>query len=263
MSSSGAARALDRLYEAPLERFVALRRELSATLRASGDTTGSSEVAAAKKPSRTAWAINQLARRHPERVTAAFEAYTAAERAQAEGEATAMRQTARAFRDSVAEVVRAAAAMLVDTGARTGATQQRQLAETVRAAAAGGPAARARLMSGQLSEDLVVDDAFAGTAERGPGRSARPAPATKEEPRKTAAAVQRELRERQARERALEEQRRRVEALEREAREARAAARQAEVALLRAQGEADRARRAVGEIEERLLAARHQGGQKS
>jgi hypothetical protein len=259
MSSSGAAEAIDRLYAAPLERFVALRRELSAALRASGDTTGSSEVAAAKKPSRTAWAINQLARRHPERLSATIDAYTAAERAQAEGDAESMRQTARAYRDSLAEAVRAGSAIVTESGANVNATQTRQMSETIRAAVAGGPEAQSRLASGRLSEDLDVDEPFAGLSEA-PVRKGPPAAATREEQRRATAAEQKEQRERIARQRALEEATRRVETLEREAQEARAEARRAEVALVRAQDEADRARRAVGAIEERLLAARRQVG---
>jgi hypothetical protein len=255
---SGASEALDRLYAAPLERFVALRRELAADLRARGDARGSSEVAAAKKPSRTAWAINQLARHQRERLQAASDAYAAAARAQSEGEAEAMRSTARAFRDCLAEVVRAGAAILTESGARLGATQARQLSETVRAAVAGGPESLSRLMSGQLSEGLDDDDPFAGVGESPAGRSKKaPVDASKEELRR-AAAAEKELKERAARERAVEEARQRVQALEEQARAARTAARQAEVALARAQAEADRCRREVNAVEERLAAARQE-----
>jgi hypothetical protein len=255
----GAEEALDRLYAAPLERFVALRRELAAELRARGDMKGSSEVAAAKKPSRTAWAINQVVRRSPERLSAAFDAYAAAERAQAEGDAEAMRKTARAYRDGLAEVVRESSGILTESGARVSATQARQMSETIRAAVAGGPGSRSRLMSGRLSEDLDADDPFAGMSHapaRSTGSKGPPAPATREEQRRAVAAEQKQARERMERQRALEEASLRVEALEQEARDARAEARRTDVALVRARDEADRARRAVNAIDERLLAAR-------
>src|SRR5579859_6882387 len=94
--TSGAA--LDELYAAPFEAFVPLRRELSARLRAAGDASGARRIAEAIKPTRTAWALNQLARRHPELVTAIIQLWQAAAAAQEGGDATAIRKRAREYR---------------------------------------------------------------------------------------------------------------------------------------------------------------------
>jgi hypothetical protein len=52
--------ALDELYAAPLDRFVAERKRLAKELGGEDATT----VAALRKPNVAAWILNQLARRH-------------------------------------------------------------------------------------------------------------------------------------------------------------------------------------------------------
>lgn len=253
------AGALDRLYAAPLAEFVALRRELAAELRALGDATGARELSAAKKPSRIAWALNQVARRHPERLKAAFDAHAAAAKTQSGGDAEAMRDAARAFRDRLGEVVQAGAGLLAEADAHLTAAQARELSETVRAAIAGGAEARAHLLAGRLAEGFEVEDPFAGLEAGSPGRrTPSPSLPSKSPDKRSVAARQREEQLAEARERELEEIRRRVGALEEKARQARAMARQAEVAAARAQAEADRARRAVVALEEELEKARRE-----
>ncbi len=252
--------ALDRLYAAPLDGFVALRKELAATLRAGGEVAGSAEVAAAKKPSRTAWALNQVARRHPQALHAVFDAHAAAARTHGDGDAEALRDTVRAYRDALAEVVKRSAEVAAEAGIILGATQARELSETVRAAIGGE--SRELLLAGRLVAGVDVDDPFAGlevgSGDRKPAR--RPAATAREV---TSAAVKAKEREaerareaEEARERAAEEARRRIAALEAEAREARIAARQAEIAARRAEAEAERARRVATDLDERLAKAR-------
>ena len=52
----------DDLYGLPLDRFVAERGALAKALRADGRRDEASRVAALRKPSVAAWAVNQLAR---------------------------------------------------------------------------------------------------------------------------------------------------------------------------------------------------------
>jgi hypothetical protein len=54
--------AIDRLYSAPFEQFVAVRAEVAGRLREKGDEDGAAEVAKLKKPTLSAWVINQLVR---------------------------------------------------------------------------------------------------------------------------------------------------------------------------------------------------------
>jgi hypothetical protein len=254
--------ALDRLYAAPLDGFVALRRELVATLRASGDVPASRALATATKPSRTAWALNQVVRSRPELVTALLEAHTAAAAEQTAGDSDSLRATARTFRERLGNVVQAAGEILRDAGGELSGAQGRRVAETLRAMlGAEGGEGRAKMLAGRLVADEEPGDPFAGMTI-GPTRPRAPREAPPPDelaPRRAAAEAARARaaeREREKKERDLAEARERVGAIEREAQDARAAARQAEIAASRAQAEAERARRAVGAVEQRLDEAR-------
>ena len=58
--------ALDQLYAADPSEFVAVRKQLASELRAAGDKDGAKELAHARRPSTSAWAVNQLVRRSPQ-----------------------------------------------------------------------------------------------------------------------------------------------------------------------------------------------------
>ena len=274
--------ALDRLYGEPFDDFVRLRKEMASALRAAGDVAASRLVMKAAKPSRTAWALNQVARRRPELVQAAFEARAKAADAQTSGEGEALRATARAYRERLASLVDAASDAVRQDGGELTVAQGRRISATVQAVAgADDEGMREALLAGRFVADVDVDDPFAGL-ELGPapGRPAVSPPRDDLAARRKVAeagrvrerehdqqARERELekqareREKQARERELEKQARekaraQVAALEDEARETRAAAREAEVAAGRAQVEAQRLRRAVEAVERRLGEAR-------
>jgi hypothetical protein len=276
--------ALDRLYGEPLDDFVRRRKELAAALRAAGDVAASRLVMKAAKPSRTAWALNQVARRRPELVRAAFDARAKAVDAQTSGEGEALRATARAYRERLASLVDAAGDAVREDGGELTVAQGRRISATVQAVAgADDGGMREALLAGRFVADVDVDDPFAGL-EPGPARERAQISPPRDDlaaRRKVAEAGRvhdrehdpqarpRELekqareREKQARQRELEKRagdvekaRAQVAALEDEAREARAAAREAEVAAGRAQVEAQRLRRAVEAVERRLGEAR-------
>ncbi len=263
--STGAVRdACDLLYAAPLDDFVDLRRELAAGLRKAGNAPAARFVATASKPSRTAWALNQIARRHPELLVAILDARTTAVASQKRGEADVIRASARAYRERVAAAVQAASEILRKAGGGPNVTQSRRMGMTLQAVASGEDSdLRARLLGGRLVADVDVDDPFAGL-EVGPARERHvvTAPPSDElAPRRAARAAaeararaQAAQRERRAQE--LGKANERVRELERKATEARASARQAEIAATQAQSEAARARRAVDAIEQRLVEAR-------
>ena len=73
---------VERLYAAPLERFTAVRKELASELRAKGDKEGATALAAMRKPSRSAWALGEVARRHPAEMRALLRATDEARDAQ-------------------------------------------------------------------------------------------------------------------------------------------------------------------------------------
>jgi hypothetical protein len=253
--------AFERLYAAPLEEFVTLRRTLASELRSSGDAAAARDLLAAKKPSRTAWALNQVARRHPEALRAAMDAHVAATRAQSAADGEVMRETARAFRDRLGDVIKRCAEILADAGAQLSPSQARRLGETLRAAIGETGDSRQRLLTGRLVDDVDVEDPFAAQPDA-PGVGV---PEVEVQSKASAAAKAREReaehareaqRAKEARERAIADARRNVEALEKEAREARDGAHQAEASAVRARADADHARRAATAVEDRLAGAR-------
>ncbi|MCA1823032.1 MAG: hypothetical protein LC640_01945 [Frankia sp.] len=62
--------AVDALYAAPAEEFVARRDALANELRRSGDGERATAVRALRRPTVAAWAVNQLARSHGDEVGA-------------------------------------------------------------------------------------------------------------------------------------------------------------------------------------------------
>lgn len=207
------AQALDRLCSAPLDGFLPLRKQLVAELRTAGDAAGARELAATVKPTRTAWALNQVARRQPELLQALFQAREAAAMP-SPGDADQRRRTTRDYRDRLNDVVRAAHDILAEGGVELNALQSRRVAETLQAACAEDGDARARLVAGTLTQDLTLDDPFAGVAvgEAGPAASNPPPTA------QTANEAETKADDAQARKRADEERERRAQQ-EREARE--------------------------------------------
>jgi hypothetical protein len=287
--SDAVSEALDRLFAAPLDEFVSLRRELAAALKKAGDVASSRAVAAATKPSRTAWALNQVARRRPELVKAALDAHEAAQRSQKEGAGESMRSSARLYRERVATVIEAAGSFVEEDGSELGPAHGRRIGATLQAIAGGGDAAqRDALVEGRLVADVDLDDPFAGVeiepgvlreraarnvgdgaGHRGPSSPHRgsddlSAARTRAADRQAREASERarreaqEVREKDARAKAIAKQREHIAALEAEVKGARAAAREAEVIASRAQTEAERARRAVEAIDKRLEEARRE-----
>jgi hypothetical protein len=167
------AQAGDELFGLPPEEFVAARDELARRLRRAGDAEAAKRVKALRRPSLSAWAVNQLARgRGPglEGLLAAGERLRAAHQTALTGEGAAeLRAAAKAERDAVAGLVREAMALLAEAGhATTDATRDR-VAATLHAAAAS-PEAADLVGNGRLTADLdpsgfgATDDGDRGAA---------------------------------------------------------------------------------------------------
>ncbi len=58
--------AVDELYSLDPDGFVDRRRELAAEARRGGDTAAATEIAGLRKPTRSAWTMNVLARAEPD-----------------------------------------------------------------------------------------------------------------------------------------------------------------------------------------------------
>jgi hypothetical protein len=237
--------ALDELYAAPFDSFVSVRRELSMRLRGSGNASAARLVAQAAKPTRTAWALNQVARAHPDIIAAIVRLREAASDEQKTGDAQTIRDGVRRYRDAVGVAVRAARSTLAADGVALSPTQARRLSETLQALSTDA-SEREKLASGRLTRDVEVEDLFAGVEVSEVARH----------PKEREAERLRVERERRERERAVEEARAHVTALERAVDDARKISVDAEREARRAQYDSDKAARALAELERKLDQAR-------
>jgi hypothetical protein len=148
---------LDRLYGLPLDGFVAARAEAARLLKQEGQTEAAAEVAALRKPSVSAWAVNQLARRHVDRLAELLESgqrLRAAHRAALAGRgASGLAAAGRTERGVVAELVELAAGELEAAGRPASPAVRERIANTLHAAT-HDTAAAALVRRGRLTRDL-------------------------------------------------------------------------------------------------------------
>ena len=243
---------VDDLYGLPLDQFIPERTALARELRKAGDRDKASEVAALKKPSVAAWAVNQLVRTQRRAITELLEAGDGLRSAQDDvlagrGDAASLRAAVESERLAVEQLTDAARGLLSSEGEELSATMVERVSDTLHAAALDEDA-REQVTAGRLERELrhVGLGAFGG----GP---ATPAPARQTPAKKTAPPEQKKP-DRSARERAKAdgEVRKAARAAEREARRrAERAGRAAQLALEKR----DRAEEALREAEAELEAA--------
>jgi hypothetical protein len=243
---------LDNLYAAPLDQFVKVRNEIAGQLKKDGDEAAAARVAALKKPSVSAWTINQLARSGSldlQRLIKAGEALELAQRRAMSGQdwggfEEARRDEAAAIsllRTAAKEVLRAASPAVLD-----------RIISTLRAGVAT-PEGRTLLKQGRLTEDLEPTGfgSFGGMsasiAPEKPGARKSPAATAQgkiESLRKRLAKADVEAKARETEADDLEDQARDAEAIAAKARKA------AERARKRAQSAGADADRIRGEVEQ-------------
>ncbi|HKY46396.1 MAG TPA: hypothetical protein VJQ79_00300 [Acidimicrobiia bacterium] len=144
---------LDDLYAAPLDQFVKVRNEIAARLKKDGDDEAAARVAALKKPSVSAWTVNQLARSGSLDLQRLIKAGEALERAQSRamsGEDSSGFEEARRDEAAAISLLRNAAREVL--GAPSPAVLDR-IVSTLRAGVPT-PEGRTLLKLGRLTEDL-------------------------------------------------------------------------------------------------------------
>jgi hypothetical protein len=146
------------LYGLPLDRFVASRAALVKALRTEKRREQASEVAALRKPSVAAWAVNQLVRTEPKAVQALFDSGDDLARAQdqaaaGKGGGDAMRTATHRQREAVRELVEAAERLLSSEGQAVSPATTERVGETLRAAA-NDEDARRQVAGGCLTREL-------------------------------------------------------------------------------------------------------------
>ena len=179
----------DQLYGLPLDQFVPERAALVKALRADGDREQAAEVAALRKPSVAAWAVNQLVRTQRRAVDDLFAAGDTLRDVQAE--VMAGRQDAQALRDAAGEeraavdaLAQSARGLLTSDGDGLSPSVIDRVADTLHAAALDDDA-RTDVDEGRLERELRhVGLGAGGLVAAGPAkRSARKQPGARAEPR--------------------------------------------------------------------------------
>ena len=204
--------ALDDLYGAPLDEFVAERKRLAKRL--TGDDAA--ELAKLRKPNVAAWVLNQLARRERRDIDLLLDAGHRLRQAQAGVLRGAERETFEDARrkesDALKRLRKAAERLLRDARGSASASSLAQIEESLRAAAIT-EAGRELLARGRFTEPLRATgfDAFAGIDVPKPKKRAAP----------------KQTDERREAEAALRELERRLHAADRKAEQAEARARAA------------------------------------
>lgn len=207
------------LYGLPLDEFVAARTELVRELKRQGKKAEAEEVGALRKPTTSAWIVNQLARRHPQELKALVKAgdeLRKAQRAAVGGRGPqALRDATRSHRERLDDLTSTARHELEAEGA----TLQR-VAQTLRSASVDKEASKA-LLSGTLTADFeqagfgpLLAAVPPSALKRKPKPKAKPKPPPKPKP-DPKARKRKQLQERLEKERArLRELEARLEELE-------------------------------------------------
>jgi hypothetical protein len=261
---------IDRLYALPLDEFTAARDELARRLRRDGEGDAAAEVKRLRKPSLSAWALNQVRRSNPEQVEQLLDAGRRLRDAHDELLGGGAREPLSLATDDerrlVTELARHAERELVAAGRPVSASVQERLRGTLHAAATD-PEARQLLASGRL----VRDHAASGLGPLVESETAAPRQRRKRSPEGDDGALAqraRQLEERLARarerqqeaEEELSDARRRLREARREAVRAASALERAEAAEQQAGGRARDASDRAAELEAALRELHAAGG---
>ena len=163
---------LDRLYAAPLEEFTRLRNEIAALARKEGNLEAAARIGLLRKPSASAWVVNQIARGSQvdlQRLINSGEALEEAQRQSLAGEGASGFEAARKDESDAVRLVRGAVKKLFPT---VSASILDRVITSMRAGAATDEG-RGLLKKGRLSEDLEPPGfgVFAGTPSPAPAKT--------------------------------------------------------------------------------------------
>ncbi|MEV6210056.1 hypothetical protein [Kitasatospora sp. NPDC051914] len=143
----------DGLYVLPPADFTRARNQAAADARKAGDRELAARLTALRRPTQSAWAVNLLVHRHPDRADALLELGRRLRRAQAELAGPALRELSAERHRTVAELATAAREAAAEAGARLADAQLREVEQSLWAALASEEAAEA-FAAGRLTAAL-------------------------------------------------------------------------------------------------------------
>jgi hypothetical protein len=251
--------AVAELYSADPDEFVERRGVLAARARAAGDAAAAKRIAALRKPTRSAWVVNQLARSAPGAVSGLAGLGEQLREAQRSSDGEALRALSQRRHQLVGTLVRQALAV---TGQHSPSAALRDEVTATLGAAVADPQVAGQLAAGTL--DRAVHREGFGPAgvltvvTSQPGRpKTKAAPAEDERKRREAAAAEAEDERRRSALVAAEDE---AAEADRAAEAATAAERDQETAVERLEEELAQARQRLAHA--RLQARRARAGQR-
>jgi DNA repair exonuclease SbcCD ATPase subunit len=249
----GLLEEIDHLFGLPLNEFTSARNELAQRLKREGDNGAADEIRALRKPSVSAWTINQLSRLEPDAVRDLLNAGDAVRKEQKRllreaGKPDSLRDALAKERKAINSLTERARSILQQAGRPiTEATLQR-IAGTLQVAAVENDG-RELLKTGRLTGDLEPTGfgAFTGV-EFPPTRSG----STHDE-------LSDRRRQKEEHQQRVTEAQQQLRELEDAARDAESEAKNAADAAAEAQRTAESARRAADDAAAELNELRHSG----
>ncbi|XXT19194.1 hypothetical protein WME94_54105 [Sorangium sp. So ce429] len=153
---------VDDLYKKPLGDFTRARDELAKRLRQAGDKAASDRMKALRRPTASAWTLNQLARRYPQRMEALLDAGERLREAQrgalAPGGAQELREASQKHRAIVNELLRAAPALFSEGGYSEKGNPMDRLRDSLLATPTASASDLELLARGRVSGDIEPGD---------------------------------------------------------------------------------------------------------
>jgi hypothetical protein len=238
--------AANELYTGDPDAFMDRRKALAAAAREQGDAAAAKEIAALRKPTRSAWTLNALVRTESDAIDRLTELGAQLREAERRLDGGAMRDLSRQRRDLVDDLTRKAFAATEQKGP---SSALREEVNATLLAAIADPDIAEQLASGRLVRSAQWDGFGSNGGDT--GGAARPAltvvPSPRAEPRKE--------REPTAAQRA---QRERIAAAEKEVAAARRQLVKAETEAAKHQDRLDALEEQLAEVRHRLTQAGHQ-----
>ena len=223
--------AADQLYAVTPDEFMARRTALSAEAKESGDRALAKQITGLRRPTRSAWLVNLVARAEADQVAELRELGTALQQAQQEMAGDELRRLSKQRRTVIDSLARRAAELGAEHGYDAPGSAVQEVSQTLQAAL-GDPAVAEVVQAGRLHQSVSYggfgpDDLASALAGSMPAATK---PAVRE-PTETAGPVKDEAETRAAAEKASKART--------EAEAARAAAQEAETSAAEATAHAD------------------------
>jgi len=144
---------LDRIYSAPRERFVSEREAVAKELRAEAKSDEAAAVAALRKPTLVAWALNEVSRSRSDAVRRLIETQAAMHNTKSADE---MRELSQERQEIMGDLTAAAVAVLEEAG-HAGQVAADKIALTLLALGTNAEAAD-RFQKGRLHQEVAPGD---------------------------------------------------------------------------------------------------------